>query len=114
MINTSAAFVAWGLPIIIMVFGWFLGNWATAVSWPIALAWLGGASLLNAKRCGRTHCIAAGPFYLALAVIALMFSFGLVETTPRTWAILGGITALGAVGIGVGTEALFGKYLARR
>ena len=43
-VNLAAAFVAWGIPMIIMVYARFLGDFSTAIAWPIALGWLSGTS----------------------------------------------------------------------
>lgn len=107
----SKSFVGWGIPIVIMVVSRFYGEASTAIAWPLALGWLGGASFLNAARCGRVHCVFTGPFYLAMAAIALLFSFGILEVNDRTWSALAGITVLGAATILFGSEAFFGKYV---
>lgn len=109
--NGSTAFVGWGIPIILMVVSRFFGEMSTSIAWPIALSWLGGASLLNAARCGRVHCIFTGPFFLVMAVFALVFGLGILEVNSRTWLVLAGITALGAATIWYSSEAVFGRYL---
>lgn len=107
----SKSFVAWGIPIIIMVVSRVYGEASTAIAWPLALSWLGGASFLNAARCGRVHCVFTAPFFLAMTAIALLFSLGILEVNDRTWSALAGITILGAALIWFGSEAFFGKYM---
>lgn len=107
----SKAFIAWGLPMIIMVVSRLYGEASTAIAWPLALGWLGGASLLNAARCGRVHCVFTGPFFLAMAIIALLFSLGIFEVSDRSWSALAAITVLGGAIIWLGSEAFFGKYV---
>ena len=47
--------IAWGIPISALVLSSSTGI-GLAWIWPIGLAWLGIACLLNARRCSRTHC----------------------------------------------------------
>ena len=69
---------------------------------------------MNAARCGRVHCIFMSPFFLVMAVFAVLFGVGIFETNARTWDILGAVTILGAAGIFFGSEAIFGRYLVWR
>jgi len=51
----------------------------------VALAWIGTACALNAKRCGRTHCRYTGPFYLAMIAPVLVLAFGTVDVDFYCW-----------------------------
>ena len=44
-----------------------------------ALAWMGAACLANARRCGRMHCFFTGPFFLAMAALALAVGLDIVS-----------------------------------
>jgi hypothetical protein len=50
-----------------------------------ALSWMGTACLLNAKRCGRTHCRYTGPYYLLMIVPVIALGSGLVSTGIHAW-----------------------------
>jgi hypothetical protein len=85
----------------------------TAV-WALALAWMGSACLINARRCGRTHCRFTGPFYLALIVPVLLLGLGLLPLGPLGWWILGAVILVGGKIIWWATEAAWGKFSAHR
>ena len=45
--------VVWGLPAAVMLLALLLGPVARAVVWVVMLAWMGGACVANARRCGQ-------------------------------------------------------------
>ena len=49
-----------------------------AVVWTVALVWMGAACILNARRCGRTHCRYTGPYYLAMIAPVVLLAVGIV------------------------------------
>ncbi len=53
-------------------------NWLSAIAWTIAFTWMGGACLLNARRCGRLHCYFSGPILLLGALMDAAVGFGVV------------------------------------
>ncbi|MGE0531794.1 MAG: hypothetical protein AB7G40_12340 [Hyphomonadaceae bacterium] len=55
-----------------------VAGWLSAFAWTIAFTWMGGACLLNARRCGRLHCYFSGPILLLGAVMAAVVGFGVV------------------------------------
>src|SRR3984957_20216559 len=67
--------LAWWLPVCAMLAGLFVATPARMVIWIVALAWMGTACVLNARRCGRTHCRFTGPYYLVM--IVPVFALGL-------------------------------------
>jgi hypothetical protein len=81
----------------------------TAV-WTIALLWKGTACILNARRCGRTHCRYTGPYYLAMIVPTFMFGSGIVSVGIYGWAVLAGVILLGSRLIWWSTERAWGKF----
>src|SRR3546814_11244238 len=68
-VGTTRSFtVAWGIPILVIVASAFAEDSLRTLAWTAALAWMGTACLLNAHRCGRTHCRYTGPSYLLLTI----------------------------------------------
>lgn len=106
--------LAWGLPSVILVAGTYFDEPARAVVWSVALAWMGTACLLNARRCGRTHCRFTGPYFLVLIVPVLLQGFGVLQLGPNAWWILGGAILLGGNLIWCVSEAVWGKYTSPR
>ncbi len=103
--------VGWALPAAGMVVGGVFH--VEAVVWPAALAWMGAACLANARRCGRMHCFFTGPFFLAMAVLALAVGLDIVSLGAFGWTWIGGGTLAGAVLLYVVTETVWGRYHGR-
>ena len=75
----SSYVLVWGLPKILLAVGFFLPDpWRLPIC-AGALAWMGIACLANARRCGRTHCLFTGPFYLLMGAAVPTHGFGLVS-----------------------------------
>ena len=108
--NRRNAFVAWGIPIAALVATIWLGHPAKTLVWFVALSWMGLACIANARRCGRVHCRFTGPFFLAMAVLALGHGYGFVPLGDDGWAWLGGALAVGGIGLTVIPEAIWGRY----
>jgi hypothetical protein len=71
--------LAWWIPQAAIFVGLFAPiNVRTAI-WIIALSWMGTACILNAKRCGRTHCRYTSPYYLAMIVPVVVLGSGFVS-----------------------------------
>ena len=98
----------WGLPVVAMIAAG--GLELEAVVWPAALAWMGGACLANARRCGRMHCFFTGPFFLAMAALALAVGLDVVSLGARGWDWIGGGTLAGAVLLYFVPERIWGRY----
>ena len=102
LLDSARGYVlAWWLPIAAMVLAAPLPDGSKAVIWLLALSWMGGACLLNARRCGRVHCRYTGPFLLAMTLPVLGHGIGLVPLGEDGWLWLG-------LAIGVGTAAIWG------
>lgn len=102
---------AWGVPVAAMVASGGLSfSWKAAI-WPPALAWMGIACLVNAARCGRTHCYLTGPFFGLLAVGAGLHGASVVALGPTGWTWLGLATLVGATVLWYLPERLLAKYL---
>ena len=61
--NIYVSSLAWWIPLAAILAGLLIPIPIRAVAWTIALAWMGIACILNAKRCGRTHCRYTGPIW---------------------------------------------------
>ncbi len=79
--------------------------------WIVALGWMGTACLVNARRCGRTHCRYTGPYYLAMIVPVLVLASGLVSVSFFGWMGLGVLILVGSKIIWWATERAWGKFL---
>ncbi len=108
--NIRTLLAVWGLPLIVILAGAFTGTTLRAVIWSLALAWMGGACLINARRCGRVHCRYTGPYYLALIVPVLLLGAGQISFGPYAWWILGVAILLGGKIIWWITETRWGRY----
>jgi hypothetical protein len=102
--------LAWCVPIVLLLLAPHFGERYLVIVWPIVLAVMGVACLLNARSCGRVHCYATGPFFLLLAVLALLHGVGVVPLGRHGWSRLWLILIAGSVLLGCGPELLFGRY----
>ncbi len=112
----SIAFAVFWLPIIVLVVtGAFRlgGGWRTA-TWTAALGVLGVACIANAVRCGRIHCYLTGPFFLAMALAALLYGLGIVSLGRNGWNLLSRIVLVGGLALCCLPEWFLGKYWRRR
>jgi hypothetical protein len=62
----------------------------------MVLGWMGAACLLNARRCGRTHCRYTGLFYLVMILPVLAAASGIVSIVPDGWLLLAATIILGS------------------
>src|SRR5262249_56511684 len=81
----------------------------TAV-WIIALLWKGTACILNARRCGRTHCRYTGPYYLATIAPVLALGTGFLPGGFFGWLALAVVILLGGKLIWWTTERAWRKF----
>src|SRR5690242_20425146 len=77
--------LTWGIPVAILLATPLMPARSLAVIWPVLLAFMGAACLLNARRCGRIHCYVTGPFSLILAVLALLYGIGMLPLGEHGW-----------------------------
>jgi len=108
--DTWTFVLAWGLPVSVLIAGAFLAPPIRTLLWTSALLWAGLACLMNARRCGRTHCRFTGPFFLIMAGITLLYGVGLLGLGSNGWLILALAIGLGTAALWWGSEAIFGKY----
>ena len=104
----------WGVPISTLLAASGLPERYLVVIWPSVLTVMGVACLANARRCGRVHCYATGPFFLILAAIALLYGLGAIPLGSSGWNTLGLILLIGSIALCCGTELLFGRYRSPR
>jgi hypothetical protein len=100
----------WGSRIAIMVAGLLVDVPARTVIWTLALSWKGTACILNARRCGRTHCRFTGPYYLAMILPVLALGLGIVSSGFYGWIALGAVIILGSKLIWWVTERAWGRF----
>jgi hypothetical protein len=100
----------WGIPAAVMLLALLLKPAPRAMVWIAMLAWMGCACILNARRCGRTHCRYTGPFFLGMAVLLTAFAAGIVSLGNQPWLLLGIITVAGNAFIWWSTEHILGPY----
>ena len=102
--------VAWWIPQAAVLAGLFVPAPIRAVLWTIALIWMGAACILNARRCGRTHCRYTGPYYLAMIAPVLVLASGIVTVDFYGWLVLAVLILAGSKIIWWATERAWGKF----
>src|SRR5712671_750296 len=102
--------LAWWIPQAAILAGLFVPVPVRSVIWIIALIWMGTACILNARRCGRTHCRYTGPYYLAMIVPVLVLGFGIASVDLFGWLVLGVLIVFGSKIIWWATERAWGKF----
>lgn len=112
--NWRSLAVVWGLPAAAMLAASQLEPVLRAIVWSVALIWMGGACIANARRCGRTHCRFTGPFYVLMAAVVMAYAFGLVPIGDRGWTILGATVIVGTAMLWWGSERILGLFWRRR
>jgi hypothetical protein len=106
--STSSNFLAWWLPHAALLFGLVVPVPIRVVVWTVALLWMGTACILNARRCGRTHCRYTGPYYLAMIVPVL--ALGFISSSTYEWIALGVVIVGGSRVIWWATERAWGQF----
>ena len=102
--------LAWWIPQAAMLAGLIIPVPVRTVIWIIALIWMGTACILNARRCGRTHCRYTGPYYLAMIAPVLVLASGMVSADWYGWLVLGALILGGSKIIWWTTELAWGKF----
>jgi hypothetical protein len=70
--------LGWGLPSAALVCSLFVESPWRAWIWVPSLLWMGAACLVNAIRCGRTHCYFTAPLFFVMACVGLLDGLGLL------------------------------------
>jgi hypothetical protein len=102
--------LAWGLPHFAIIAGLAVPVPIRTAVWIAALVWMGAACLLNARRCGRTHCRYTGPYYLATILPVLALGIGPVTVGFTGWLVLAALILLGSKIIWWASERALGKF----
>ena len=108
--SARSSALAWLIPVAGLFVGLFVPVPKRAAIWIIALAWMGVACILNARRCGRTHCRYTGPYFLAMIVPVLILCYDVVSFGTYGWFALGFVILLGGALVWWGTERAWGKF----
>ena len=108
--GVSGFMLAWGLPMAAMIGSVLVDPFIKTLIWIVALTWMGGARLLNARRCGRTHCFYTGPFFLFMIIPVALHGFDILSFGPEGWRWLGITVGVGGGGLWCLTEKLLGRY----
>jgi len=96
-------------PQITFVAGFFLPPFRTPVV-VVSLLATSGACLANALRCSRVHCFLTGPFYAAMAVVALAYGLGWLPHVGPGWLLVGLGVLVGGCLLTVLPERAWGRY----
>jgi hypothetical protein len=107
----TSVFLIWWLPTAILAATAFSNGPLSTVLWPVLLTWMGGACLLNARRCGRRHCLVTGPFFLALAIVSLLYGLHVLDLGPKGWRFLAIALLVGSCVLTCLPEWIWGKYM---
>jgi len=108
--NRRTLLLVWGLPSFIMLAAALSDTVTRAVVWIAMLLWMGGACLLNARRCTRTHCRLTGPFCILMAGLVAGYAMDATALGTHGWLKLGGITFFGFAILWWGSERVWGKF----
>lgn len=106
----TRGWLIWGIPAAILVISPEIGTRYLVIVWPTLLAFMGAACLLNARRCGRIHCYATGPFFLLLAGVALLYGIGVLPLGANGWSTLCSAFVIGGVTLCCVPEWILGRY----
>src|ERR1700687_2800046 len=85
--SPRANLLAWWIPQAGILAGLFCAVPVRAAIWITAFIWMGTACILNARRCGRTHCRYTGRYYLAMIVPVAILAAGVVAVGSLCWLL---------------------------
>src|SRR5438128_5507228 len=108
--NPRTNLLAWWIPQAAILAGLFVPAPVRSAIWIIALLWMGTACILNARRCGRTHCRYTGPYYLAMIAPVLVLTSGIISPGFYGWLGLAVFILAGSKIIWWATERAWGKF----
>ena len=106
LVAGRSALYLWILPSALIMVGAFVPS-ARAILWIPSFALMGLSCLVNARRCGRLHCHATGPLFLAAALVISLDALGM-QLLP--WK---GVLVVVAIGTAVAfaAEWVRGRYV---
>src|SRR5712691_4504900 len=108
--GTRSSLLAWWIPHAAILAGLFAPTPIRGAIWTIALIWMGAACILNARRCGRTHCRYTGPYYLLMIAPVLVLGSDVVSAGIYGWIVLGVIIVGGSKLIWWTSERAWEKF----
>ena len=108
--STHTNALAWWFPQFAIIAALIAPVPLRAAIWIVALIWMGTACILNARRCGRTHCRYTGPYYLGMIVPVVVLASGVVSVGFYGWLALGAVILAGSKIIWWATEHAWGKF----
>jgi hypothetical protein len=108
--DTRANLLAWWVPQGAIAAALFAPVPVRTAVWFVALFWMGTACIVNARRCGRTHCRYTGPYYLAMIIPVLVLASGVVAVGFYGWLLLCVLILGGGRIIWWATERAWGKF----
>jgi hypothetical protein len=108
--SMRANLLAWWIPQVAILASLFVPIHARTIIWITALIWMGAACILNAQRCGRTHCRYTGPYYLVMVAPVLAIGVGVVSAGFYEWIALGVLIVAGSKLIWWATERAWGQF----
>jgi len=108
--STRANLLAWWIPQAGITAGLFVPAGVRTTIWIISHTWMGVACILNAQRCGRTHCRYTGPYYLAMILPVLVLGTVGASTGLAEWIALGVLIVVGGRLLWWATERACGKF----
>lgn len=100
----------WYVPIVTLVTSSWIGGRYLVTLWPALLTWMGVACLLNARRCHRLHCYLTGPYFLLLALAALLHGLDIVPLGDGGWSMLSLALVVGGSFLIYVPEWALGRY----
>ena len=108
--SPRTSLLAWWIPHAAIVASLLAPVPVRAVTWTVALAWMGVACIMNASRCGRTHCRYTGPFYLAMIAPVFLLASSVSSVGFLGWLLLAVLILAGGKIIWWATERAWGKF----
>jgi hypothetical protein len=114
LFRSRVGILIWVLPAAVLALSAHLGGLYPVIAWPLALGFMGGACLVNARRCARRHCYLTGPYFLLLALLSLLYGLGIMDLGRHGWSDLSLALVVGAAVLICVPEQLFGRYVRRK
>ena len=106
------ALIFWWLPALALVASGAMrvpGAILTAI-WTASLLVMGIGCVINARRCGRTHCYFTGPFFVVMAALVALHGSGILSLGEHGWQWLWNTLLAGGLLLYFLPEWLWGRY----
>jgi hypothetical protein len=104
------SFLVWVLPALAIIGSTFWSSLAVSIIWPLSFGVMGVFCLINVKRCGRTHCLITGPFFLIMAITSIVLTFIPNAFGSESWSLFKKIALFGSLLLLCLPDMLLGKY----